>query len=64
MIIFINLLLLLILPPFIEQFQSLLNIFPKVNEKINDLIDWINNLLKFIFPLMVEFIYICNHMNL
>ena len=43
-IIFINLLLLLILPPFIEQFQSLLNLFPQVNEKINELIDWINNL--------------------
>ena len=43
MIIFINLLLLLILSSFIEQFQSLLNILSKVNDQINDLINWINN---------------------
>lgn len=42
-IIVFNLLLLLILPPFIEQFQSLLNNISQVNEKINDLINWINN---------------------
>ena len=38
-IIIFNLLLLVILPPFIEQFQLLLNILPKVPEKINELIN-------------------------
>jgi predicted PurR-regulated permease PerM len=43
-IIVVNLLFIVILPPFIEQFQSLLKIVPKVNDKINELINLINNL--------------------
>ena len=42
-IIILNLLLLVILPPFIEQFQLLLGILPKVPEKINQLLSSLEN---------------------
>jgi predicted PurR-regulated permease PerM len=41
-IIIINILLVLIFPPFIEQFQLLINLFPKVIKKITEFINSIN----------------------
>ncbi len=43
-IIIFNVLLLITLPPFVEQFQSLLNILPNVQNKLNELIEVVNNL--------------------
>ncbi len=51
-LIIINILLVLILPPFIEQFQLLINLFPKVVKKITEFINSLNyEQYQILFPL-------------